>query len=75
MYYKLISILAVVGHKIIPLCLAEVQDVSYSLGVIPDRIGISGEVNIFLYVSLLRCSGHIDIFSWENILYLIVIFH
>ena len=41
---KLISILAVVGHKVIFLYQSEGQDVSYSLGVIPYRIGISREV-------------------------------
>ena len=47
---KLISILAVVGHKVIFLDQAEGQDVSYSLGVIPDKIGISGEVTNFVGV-------------------------
>ena len=41
---KLISILDVVSHKVIFLDQTEGQDVSYSLGVIPDRIGISREV-------------------------------
>ena len=41
---KLISVLVVVGHMLIFLDQAKVQDVSYSLGVIPYRIGISGEV-------------------------------
>ena len=45
---KLISILAVVGHEVIFLDQAEWQDVRYSLGVIPDRIGISREVTIVL---------------------------
>ena len=49
-YEKLISILAVVCHKVIFLDQAEGQDVSYSLGVIPYRIGISGEVNNFVVV-------------------------
>ena len=49
-YDKLISILAVVGHKVIYMDQAEGQDVSYSLGVIPYRIGISGEVNNFVGV-------------------------
>ena len=39
---KLISILDVVGHKVIFLDQAEGQDVSYSVGIIPDRIGIYG---------------------------------
>ena len=41
---KLISISDVVGHKVIFMDQAEGQDVSYSLGVIPYRIGISGWV-------------------------------
>ena len=41
---KLISILAAVGHNMIILDQAEGQDVSYSLGVIPDRIELSGRV-------------------------------
>ena len=45
---KLISILADVCHKVIFLDQADGQDVSYSLGVIPDRIRISGEVANFL---------------------------
>ena len=47
---KLISVLAVVGHKVIFLDQAEGQDVSYSLGVILDRIGISVEVANFVGV-------------------------
>ena len=47
---KLISILDVLGHKVIFLDQAEVQDVSYYLGVIPERIGISGEVTNFVGV-------------------------
>ena len=47
---KLISILAVVGHKVIFLDQAKGQDVSYSLGVIPERIGISEEVTYFVGV-------------------------
>ena len=45
---KPISILAVVGHRVIFLDQAEEQVVSYSLGVIPYRIIISGEFTIFL---------------------------
>ena len=41
---KIISISAVVGHRVIFLDQAKGQDVSYSLGVIPYRIRISGEV-------------------------------
>ena len=40
-YDKLIPILSVVGHKVIFLDQAKVQDVKYSLRVIPDRIKIS----------------------------------
>ena len=47
---KLISILADVCHKVIFLDQADGQDVSYSLGVIPDRIRISGEVTDFVGV-------------------------
>ena len=47
---KLISVLDVVGHNIILRGQSEVQDVSYSLGVIPDRIVISGEVANFVGV-------------------------
>ena len=45
---KLISILAVVGHKVIFLVQAKGQDVSSSLGVITYRIRISGEVANFV---------------------------
>ena len=38
---KLISILAVVGNRMIFLDQAKGQDISYSLGVIPYRIRIS----------------------------------
>ena len=41
---KLISILAVVGHKVIFLYQAEGEDVSYSLGVTPYWIGIFGNI-------------------------------
>ena len=47
---KLISILDVVGYKVVFLDQAEGQGVSYSLGVIPYRIGISGEVANFFGV-------------------------
>ena len=47
---KLISILAVVGHRVIFLEQAKGQDVSYSLGVIPYMIRISGEVTNFVGV-------------------------
>ena len=49
-YDKLISISAVVGHRVIFLYQAKGQDVSYSLGVIPYRIIISGEVTNFVGV-------------------------
>ena len=48
---KLISILAVVGHKVIFMDHAEGQDVRYSLEVMPDRIGISGGVTDVVDVS------------------------
>ena len=41
---KTISILAVVGQKVIFLDKTEEEDVSYSVGIIPFRIIISGEV-------------------------------
>ena len=45
---KLISILAVVGYKVIFIDQAEGQDVSDSLGFIPYKIGISREVTNFV---------------------------
>ena len=45
---KLISVLAIVGHKVIFLDHSEGQYVSYSLGVILDRIGISGDFANFV---------------------------
>ena len=47
---KLISVLAVVGHRVIFLDQAKGQDVSYSLGVIPYRIRISRKVTNFVGV-------------------------
>ena len=47
---KLILILADVGHKMILLDQANVQDFRYSLRAIPDRIGISGEATNFVCV-------------------------
>ena len=47
---RIISILAVVGHKTILLDQAEGQDDRYYLGVIPGRIGISREVTNFVGV-------------------------
>ena len=47
---KLISISAFVGHRLVFMGQAKGQDVSYSLGVIPYRIGISREVAIFFGV-------------------------
>ena len=41
---KLISISAVIGHRVIFLNQAKVQDVSYSLEVIPHRIIISLDI-------------------------------
>ena len=45
---KLISILDVVGHRVIFLDQAKGRDVRYTLGVIPYRIIIYGEVNNFV---------------------------
>ena len=42
--HKLISISAVVGHRVIFLDQAKGQDVRYSLGFIPYRIRISQEI-------------------------------
>ena len=47
---KLISILAVIGHRVIFLDQAKGQDVCYSLGVIPHRIRISREITNFVGV-------------------------
>ena len=47
---KLISVLAVMGHKVIFLDQSEVHNASYSLGVISDRIHISGYVSNFIGV-------------------------
>ena len=47
---KLISILSVVGHQMILLDQTEGQSVGCSLGVIPDRTGISREVTNFFGV-------------------------
>ena len=44
---KIISISAVVGHRVIFLNQSKGQNVNYSLGVIPHRIRISGEVTNF----------------------------
>ena len=41
---KLISVLDVVGHRVIFLYQAKGKYVKYPLGVIPNRIKISGEV-------------------------------
>ena len=41
---KLISVLAVIGHRVIFLDQAKRQDVCSSLGVIPHRIRISREI-------------------------------
>ena len=50
MYDKLISISAVVGHRVIFLDQAKGQDVCYSLGVIPYRIIISLEITNYVGV-------------------------
>ena len=47
-YDKIISILAILGPKVVFLDQDEVQYVRYSLEVIPDRIVISGEVHNFI---------------------------
>ena len=47
---KIVSILDVVGHKVIFLDQAEGKGVIYSLGVIPDMIGESKEVTNFVGV-------------------------
>ena len=47
---KLISILVVVGHRVIFLDQAKGKDVRYSLGVISYRIVIYGEVTNFVGV-------------------------
>ena len=47
---KIIFILAGVGHQMIILDQAKGQDVGYSLGFIPGRIGIFGEVTNFVGV-------------------------
>ena len=47
---KIISILDFVGHRVIFLDQAKGQDISYSLGGILYRIGISGEVTNFVGV-------------------------
>ena len=76
--WKIISISAVVGHKVVFIDQAEDQNVGYSLGVIPDRIGISGEVANFVGVCHLcvkmdtyilpigRISGIWDVFSVDE---------
>ena len=45
---KLISILAIVGHRVVFLTQSEGEDVRYSLGFIKYRIVISGEVTNFV---------------------------
>ena len=47
---KLISILAVIDHRVIFLDQAKGQYVCYSLGVIPHRIRISWEITILVGV-------------------------
>ena len=65
---KLISILAIVGHRVMFLDQYKGQDVSYSLGDIPYRIGISVEAaNFFGCLSILRYNGHVDIFHREHL--------
>ena len=43
---KLISISAVIGHRVIFMDQAKGQDVCYSLGVIPHRIRVSRDITI-----------------------------
>ena len=47
---KLISISAVIGHRVIFLDQAKGQDICYCLGVIPYRIRISREITNFVGV-------------------------
>ena len=49
---KLISILVVIGQRVIFLDQAKGQDVCYSLGVIPHRIRISREITNLVGVYL-----------------------
>ena len=73
---KLISILDFVGHHMILLDQAKVQDVWYSLWVIPYRIRISGGGHNFCWcVSLLSYNRHIYIVQRENLWCLIGILH
>ena len=57
---KLISILAVIGHRVIFLDQAKGQDVSYPLGVIPHRIRISREFNNFVGI----CHSCVTMYTW-----------
>ena len=59
-YDKLISVLAVVGHRVIFLDQAKGQDVSYSLGVISYRIIMYGVVTNFVGV----CHSCITVDTW-----------
>ena len=64
---KLISILDVVGYKLVFLGQAEGQDVSYSVGVIPIKDpNIRGGRQVFWCVSLLRYNGHVYISHREH---------
>ena len=57
---KIISILAVVGHRVIFLDHAKGQDVQYSPGVIPYRIRISREITNLVGV----CSSCVTMDTW-----------
>ena len=64
---KLISISDVVVHRVIFLDQAKVQDVIYSLGVIPNRIRISGEVTNFFGFCHSCVTMELQIFSIRSI--------
>ena len=57
---KIISILDVLGHRVIFLDQAKGQDVNYSLGVIPYMIRISREVANFVGV----CHSCVTMDTW-----------
>ena len=66
---KSISISAIVGHRVIFLDQAKGLDISYSLGVIPYRIRISGEVDNFVGMCHYCVTMDTYIFSIERISY------
>ena len=57
---KLISVLDVLGHQMILLYQTEGKDFGYSLGVIPERIGIYREVTNFVGV----CQSCVTMDTW-----------